>query len=140
MPNELLGPAAGRYRSTSILEIAHKVFFNYYHNDAMTYMPDEIIFTRMMTALDLEFKGALHYHDEGYKSNNDYGLQLQITRPIHEYAVFTTEASFNLADFTTAKCPISHFTPRHPRSLPFQEGVCQCLTFDEIPPLMPERH
>ena len=40
----------------------------------MTYMPDEIILERMMTAIDLEFKRALHYHDEGYKSNNDYGL------------------------------------------------------------------
>ena len=65
---------AGRYRSTSILERVHKAFFNYYQFDAMTYMLDEIILARMVTALDLEFKRALHYHDEGYESNNVYGF------------------------------------------------------------------
>ena len=40
----------------------------------MIYMPDEIILARMMTTLDLEFKRALHYHDEGYESGSDYGL------------------------------------------------------------------
>ena len=48
--------AAGRYRSTSILERVHKAFFNYYQFHAMTYMPGEIILVRMMTALDFEFK------------------------------------------------------------------------------------
>ena len=65
---------AGRYRSTSILEKVQKAFFNYYQFDAMTYMPDGIILARMMTTLDLEFKRALHYHDERYESNNDNGL------------------------------------------------------------------
>ena len=40
----------------------------------MTYMLDEIILGRMMTALDLEFERALHYHHEGYESDNDYRL------------------------------------------------------------------
>ena len=92
----------------------------------------------MMTTLDLEFKRALHYHDEGYKSNNDYGIPPQITRHIHMYSVFTTEASFNPADFTTAQCPISPLTPRLSRSPPFQEWVCQCLNIKEISPPMPE--
>ena len=60
----------------------------------------------MMTTLDLEFKGALHYHDEGYESYNDHGLPPQITWPTCIYSVFTTEASFELADFTTAQHPI----------------------------------
>ena len=129
---------AGRDRSPSILERVHKAFFNYYQFHAMNYMPDETILARMMTALDFEFKRSLYYHDEGYKSDNDYGLPSQITRPIFVYSVFTTEASFDLDDFTTAQCPISPLTPRCPRSLPFQEGVCQHLTFDKMSPLTPE--
>ena len=37
----------------------------------MIYMLDEIILVRMMAALNLEFEKAMHYHDEGYESNND---------------------------------------------------------------------
>ena len=85
----------------------------------MTYMLDKIILARMMMFLDLEFERALHYRDEGYESDNDYGLLPQITRPICVYSVFTTNASFNPADFTTAQHLISTFTPRCPRSLPF---------------------
>ena len=72
--------AAGIYRSTGsffYLEKVHKAFFNYYQLHAMAYMPDEIILARMMTALDLQFEGALHYYDEGYDSNNNYGLILR---------------------------------------------------------------
>ena len=57
---------AGTKRSTSILEKAHKAFFNYYQFHAIANMPDEIVLARMMTALDMEFERALHYHDEGY--------------------------------------------------------------------------
>ena len=46
----------------------------------MNFMPDEIILARMMTTLDLDFKRALHYHDEGYESDNDYGLPSWITK------------------------------------------------------------
>ena len=63
----------------------------------------------MMTALDLEFEKAMHYHDEGYESDNDYGLQLQIMKPIQVYSIFTNEASFDPADFTTTQCPIPPF-------------------------------
>ena len=97
---------AGRYRSTSILEKVHKAFINYYQYHGMTYMVDEIILARMMTALDLEFERALHYHDGGYESDTDYGLPAHITRPICIYSVFATEASFDPADFTTAQHPI----------------------------------
>ena len=62
----------------------------------MIYMSDEIILARMMTVLDIEFEKAMHYHDEGYESNNDNGLPLQFMRPAHIYLVFTTEASYNL--------------------------------------------
>ena len=111
--------AAGRYRSSYILERVHGAFFNYYQFNAMTYIPDETISARMMTALESKFERPLQYHDEGYVSNNDYGLPPRITRHICMYSAFTTEASFDPADFTTSQCPISPFTPRCPRSLPF---------------------
>ena len=37
---------------------------------------DEIILARMMTALDLQFEKAMHYHDKGYDGNNDSHLKL----------------------------------------------------------------
>ena len=46
---------AGRYRATSILGRIHAAFFNCHQFEAITYMPDEIVLVRMMTALDLEF-------------------------------------------------------------------------------------
>ena len=92
----------------------------------------------MMTPLDLEFERALHYQDEGYEGDNDHGLPPQIIRPIWVYSIFTTKASFNPVDFATTQCLISPFTPRHPGSLPFWEGICWCLTFDEMPLPMPE--
>ena len=69
----------------------------------MIYMPDEVILVRMMVALDLEFEKAMHYHNEGYESDNDYGLQPQVTRSICIYLVFNTEASIDLAEFTTTQ-------------------------------------
>ena len=64
----------------------------------MTNMPDEIVWARIMTALDLEFEKALYYHAEGYDNDNDYGLPGQVMRSIHAYLVSTTEASFNPMD------------------------------------------
>ena len=58
----------------SFLGRVHAAFFNHHQFDVMTYMPDEIVLARMMTALDLEFVKALHYHNKGYKSDNDYVL------------------------------------------------------------------
>ena len=36
----------------------------------MTYMSYTIVLARIMTTLGLEFEKAMHYHDEGYKSDN----------------------------------------------------------------------
>ena len=59
-------------------------------------------------------------------------------RPLCIYSVFTTEAFFDPVEFTITQHPIIPFTPRCPRSLPFQQGVCWCLTFEEIPLLTEE--
>ena len=72
-------------------------------------MPDEIVLARMMTSLDLEFEKAMQYHDEGYKSDIDYGLPPQVLRPMHIYSVFTTEY---LADYKETQHTISPFMPR----------------------------
>ena len=77
----------------------------------MTYMPDEIVWARMITALDLEFEKALHYNDEGYENNNDYELPAQVMRPVQIYSVSTTMANFNLADYEEAQYTTS---PSHP--------------------------
>ena len=56
----------------------------------MTNMPDEIVLARIMKALDLEFKRALHYHDEGCDSDNDFGLPGPVMRPVHVYFISLT--------------------------------------------------
>ena len=103
---------AGRYRAASILGRVHAVFFNCHQFDAMTYMPNEIVLTRMMTALDLEFKKAIHYHGEGYKSDNHYGLPSKVMRSVHIYSVFIIEASSNPAEYKETQHTISPFMPR----------------------------
>ena len=69
----------------------------------MANMPEEVFLTRIMTALDLEFEKALYHHDEGYGSDNDYGLSSNITRLVCIYSMFSAEASFNLADYPAAQ-------------------------------------
>ena len=56
----------------SILGRVNAAFFNYHQFNTMTHMPDKIVLARVMTVLDLEFEKALHFHDEGYESDNDY--------------------------------------------------------------------
>ena len=105
---------AGTYRATAILGRVHIVFFNYHHFNEMTNMPDEIVLAKIMTALDLDFKRDLHDHDEGYDSDNDYGLLGPVKRLVCIYLVSTTEASFNPTDYKGAQFPTSPFTPRCP--------------------------
>ena len=75
-------------------------------------MPYAIVLARSMTTLDLEFEKALYYHDEGYKSDNDFGLPVQFMGPVCIYSGLTTKASFNSANYQGAQCPIPLFTPR----------------------------
>ena len=129
---------AGRYRAMSILGWVHLAFFNHHLFNVMTYILDENVLAMMMTTPDLESEKAMLYQNEGYESDNDYGLPPHVMRPAWSYSVSTTEASFNPADYKEAQHTISPFMPRQHRSLPFHEGICQHLTFDETPPPMPE--
>ena len=96
----------------SILGRVHTSFFNYHQFNEMTNMHGETVLARIMTALDLEFKRALHYHDEGYESDNDYGLRcLLVFSFFSVYSVSTMEASFNL--LTTREHNVPSF-PSHP--------------------------
>ena len=98
----------------------------------MANMPDEILLARMMTILTWSLREL--YHDEGYESDNDYGLHPTSQEQTASTPV-SAEASFNPADYTTTQCQLSSFTLRCSRGLSFQEWICQHLTFDEIPPL-----
>ena len=129
---------SGRYRATSVLGRVHAAFFTSNQIKAMIYMLDKIVWARIMTALDLDFQKAMHYHDEGYESDNDYGLPPHVMRPVYIYSVFTTKVAFNPAEYKVTLCTIFPFTPRWSRSLPFHEWVCQHLTFDKTPTSMPE--
>ena len=78
----------------------------------MTNIPDEIVLARIMTVLDLEFERALHYHNEGYDSDNDYDLPGPFMRPVHIYLVSMTEASLNPMDYKGVQSPTSPSEPR----------------------------
>ena len=96
----------------SILGRVQAAFFNCHQFNAVTYMPDEIVWARMMTAPDLEFEKPMYYLDEGYERDNDYGLSAQVMRPVHIYSVTFTEDSFNHADYKEGQHTISPFIPR----------------------------
>ena len=74
------------------------------------------------------------------KSDNNYGLPAQVMRPVHIYSVFHP---WGLLQPSWLQWSTTHhvlpFMSRLPRdNLPFYEGVCRCLTFDETPPPTPE--
>ena len=69
-----LGPHSWKVQGNICpLESSCSIFTSHQIED-MIYMPDEIILARMMTALDLGFEKAMHFHDERYDSDNDCGL------------------------------------------------------------------
>ena len=104
---------ADAYR-TRILGRVYAAFFNYHYFSEINNIPDEIVLASNMTALDLEFERALHYHNKGYDSDNDYGLPGPVMRPVCIYLASTTEASFNPADYKGTQFLTSPFTPRQP--------------------------
>ena len=77
-------------------------------------MPDGIILARRMTALDLDFEKALHYHSEGCESDNVYGLTAQVMR----LCTFINSQQLRppLAPPPTRKCNIPPLSscPNHP--------------------------
>ena len=83
----------------------------------MAHMSDEIVLAKLMTTLDFEFKRDVHYHNEGYESDTDYGLPPHITS-LHLLCILS-RGLFNQADYTAAQHQLSPFTLRPPRGLPF---------------------
>ena len=102
------------YRATAILSRVHAAFFNYNYLSEMTNMSDEIVFSSIMTVLDLEFKRELQYHDKGHDSDNDYGLPGHNMKPVCIHLVSTTEASFNPVDYKGVQCLTSHSHQDYP--------------------------
>ena len=68
---------ASTYWAPAILGRVHTAFLTFHQFNKMTYMPDDTVLARILTALDIEFEKALHYDDEGYESDKDYGLPTQ---------------------------------------------------------------
>ena len=65
---------AGNYRSTVIIDKVYKAFFHcddYLH---WAHRPDKVLHYTFILALEVEFKLALHQHDEGYDTDNIYDL------------------------------------------------------------------
>ena len=78
-----------------------------------------------MTELDLEFERALHYCDEGYDSDNEFGLQGLFMRPVCIYLVSTTEASLNPAATGGQRVlPLHLHQGKQKGDLPLCQGVC----------------
>ena len=90
--------AMGTYRATAILVKVQTAFLNCNYFCKLTNMSDEIVLAMIMTALDLEFARALHYHDECYDIDNDYDLPGPFTIPVYIYLVSMTRASLNPVD------------------------------------------
>ena len=104
--------AVGMYRTKAIHSRVHTAFFNYNYFSKMTNIPDEIVLEKIVTVLDLEFERALHYHEEGYDSDSDYGLPGPFMKPVCIYLVSTTVASPSTADYRGTQSPTSPSTPR----------------------------
>ena len=49
--------------------------------------------------MDLDFERELHYHDDGYDSDNDYCLAAPFMRPVCIYLLSSTKGSFNPTDY-----------------------------------------
>ena len=127
--------AVGTSRATVILNRVHTAFFNYNYFHKMTNMPHEIVLAKIMTALDLEFERAMHYHVKGFDFDNEYGLQGPFMRPVCIYLVSTTEASLNPMDYRGTQGPTSPSTARQTKEeMPLCWAFCWQLTFSVIHP------
>ena len=125
----------GMYRATAIISRVHTAFFNYHSFCKVINMSYEIVLARIMTALDLEFERALHHHDEGYESDNDYDLPGPFLRPVCVYLVSMTEAFLNPKNYKGVQGPTSPSTPsQHRDDLPFCQAVWWWLAFSKTPP------
>ena len=102
----------GTYRATALLGRVQKAFFDYYYFSKMTNIPDEIVLVKDNDSIRLEFERALHYHDEGCDSDNDYDVPGPSMRPVCIHLVSLTEASLNPTDYKETQGSTSPSTPR----------------------------
>ena len=71
-------PTADTYRSTVIIDKVHERFFHSGNFIKITCMVNEHHLVQFMFILEIKFERALHLHDEGYKSDDNYGLPKQL--------------------------------------------------------------
>ena len=62
------------HRSTVVLYKVHMAFFNSDDFVEMTTRANEHLLAQFMLALEIEFERALNFHNDGYKSGDNYGL------------------------------------------------------------------
>ena len=104
---------AGTYRSTIALDKVHVAFFNSNYSSEMTTRVNEHLLAQFMLPLEIEFERALQFHDESYKSSDNYDLPKLLIKPTHIYSVSSTpETSFNPTDYQESATPTSPSTPK----------------------------
>ena len=99
---------AGKYRSTVVLDKVHEAFFNSDYFIEITTRENEHLLTQFPSALEIEFERALHFHDEGYESGDDYGLPKPLITSAYINSVSSAaKTSFNPTHYPESTAPTS---------------------------------
>ena len=89
----------GPHRSTTVLNRVHVAILNSDYFSEITTWENEHLLAQFTIALEIEFERALQFHNEGYKSSDDYDLPKLLIRSTCIYSVLSVaETSFNPTD------------------------------------------
>ena len=128
---------ARKHRSTVIIGKVYKVFFHCDDNLHWANRPDKVLHSTYLLALEVEFKLALHLHNEGYDTDNIYDLPPMFKRTAHIHVVTSkNEGSFKPSDSQggAVSIPLSTSTGRTAGS-PFYRSAWKHI--DDMPlPIM----
>ena len=109
---------ARNYRSIIILDKVYKAFV---HCDDFLHWAFRANLSAMfMLALEIKLEGALYLHNEGYKTDDDYGLPQPLNKPTHiNKGPSVAEASFDSVGYQGSTIPASPSTlKRRPADSP----------------------
>ena len=109
--------------------------FNSDYFGEMTTRANKHLLAQFTLALEIEFEKALQFHNEGYKSSDDYDLPKLLIWLTHNYLISSAaEASFNPTDYQRAATPTYLSTLKWRQvELPLLWGVHRWLTFSDTP-------
>ena len=128
------------HRSTVIIDKAYKAFFHCNDYLHWAHRPDQVFHSTFILAPEVEFKLALHQHNEGYDTDNISDLPQLLKRMAHIHVATTTnEDSINPSGFQGGAAPTSPptLTRKAAESL-FHRLAQKCLNFNDIPPTVME--